>query len=176
MINTNPDLIVPYTLPEITVPIGQGECFDDVLMLSLRSLNHWFIESNKAKVIESFKLGELPLLVVRYANKKLAILIVYLEDYTHFKELKVDNQTIDRQYTEALRVFTSENNLLPVIAVVLSFTNKKDIERNKQIIKAKVRDKEVYLAEPILMITETPPNNLRIRYPYPLETKEKPQA
>jgi hypothetical protein len=173
MINTNPELIVPYTLPDTTSPIGQGEHFDDVLMLSLRSLNHWFVEPNRVKVIESYKLGELPMLVVRYANKKLAILVDYLEDYTHSKGLKVDGQA---KYTEALSIYATVNKLFPVIAVVLSFTNKKDIERNKKIIKAKVRDKEGYLVEPILMITETPPNQLRIRYPYPLETNEKPQA
>jgi hypothetical protein len=173
MINTNSEFIVPYELPNITVPIGQGECFDDVLMLSLRSLNHWFLEPNKVKILETYKLGVLPLLVVRYANKKLALLIEYIQDNAYYHDSKVDRNLIDGQYTEALRTFALENHLIPVVAVLLSHTNKKDIEKNEKFFIANIHNKKVYIVEPILMIAETPPNQVRIKYPYPLNTKGK---
>jgi hypothetical protein len=173
MINTNPELIVPYELPNITVPIGQGECFDNVLILSLRSLNHWFLEPSKVKILETYKLGLFPLLVVRYANKKLAILIEYIQDNDYFHDTKVDSNLIDGQYTEALRAFAGENKLTPIVAGILSYTNKKDIEKNQRFIMANLNGKESYIVEPILMIAEPAPNQVKIKYPYLLNTKGK---
>lgn len=173
MINTNPELIVPYELPNITAPIGQGECFDNVLMLSLRTLNHWFLEPNKVKILETYKLGLFPLLVVRYANKKLAILIEYIQDNNYFHDTKVDSNHVDGEYTKALRTFAGENKLTPIVAGILSYTNKKDIEKNQGFIMANIHNKKVYLCEPILMLAEPAPNQARIKYPYPIKTKEK---
>ena len=173
MINTNPELIVPYELPDITALIGQGECFDNVLMLSLRTLNHWFLEPNKVKILETYKLGLFPLLVVRYANKKLVLLIEYIQDNAYYHDTKVDSKLIDGQYTEALRTFAGENKLTPIVAGILSYTNKKDTEKNQRFIMVNIHGKESYIVEPILMIAEPAPNQVRIKYPYPLNTKSK---
>jgi hypothetical protein len=142
-------------------------------MLSLRTLNHWFLEPNKVKILETYKLGLFPLLVVRYANKKLVLLIEYIQDNAYYHDTKVDSNLIDGQYTEDLRIFALENHLLPVIAGILAHTNKKDIEKNQRFIMANIHNKKVYIVEPILMIAETPPNQVRIKYPYPLNTNGK---
>jgi hypothetical protein len=173
MINTNPELIVPYNLPDITLPVASGESFDDAVILSLRILNQWFLEPNKVVILDSYKVGEVPMLVVRYTNKKIVLRIDYIEDYRYSDDLKTDIDVLNGSYTEALRTFASDNNLLPVIAGVITHTNKKEIKRDSNIINVMLNGKEIYISEPLLMIAEAPSTNLKLNYPYPLYNKEK---
>ena len=173
MINTNPERIVPYNLPDITLPVASGEVFQDSQILSLRILNQFFFKPNKVVVLDSYKIGEIPLLVVRYANKKIVLRIDFVQDYSYSYETREHSDVLNGSYTEALRTFASDNNLLPVIAGIITHTNKKEIKRDNNIINVMLNGKEIYISEPLLMIAEAPPTNLRIKYHYPLNNKEK---
>ena len=172
-INNNCSLITPYILPDITLPVASGESFDDAVILSLRILNQWFLEPNKVVILDSYKVGEVPMLVVRYANKKIALRIDYIQDYSYSYETREHIDVSNGSYTEALRTFASDNNLLPVIAGIITHTNKKEIKRDSNIINVMLNGKEIYISEPLLMIAEAPPTNLKLNYPYPLDNKEK---
>jgi hypothetical protein len=173
IINNNPTLITSYTLPDITIPIAPGERFNDAVTLSLRILHQWFLEPNKVVILESFKIGEVPLLVVRYANKKLALRIDYIQDYRYSDALKADSDVIEGKYTEALRVFASDNDFLAVLAGILTHTDENEIKRKSNVTKVYLHDKEIYIREPLLKIAEAPFKHLSLNYPYPLDTKKE---
>jgi hypothetical protein len=117
-------------------------------------------------------IGEVPLLVVRYANKKLALRIDYIQDYRYSDALKADSDVVEGKYTEALRVFASDNDFLAVLAGILTHTDENEIKRKRNIIKVYLNDKEICIREPLLKIAEAPFKELSLHYPYLLDTKK----
>jgi hypothetical protein len=172
MKNNYQDLITPIEMPNITVPITTGECFDDVATLSFKLLSYWFLEPNKVKILEAYKFGDLPFIICRYQNKKLAIRLDFIQDYSSTPDSIEESDVIEGAYTEALRIFAQEKNLLPIIAGIMCHTNQEGIDGDKRFIKVKLNDKDLWSTEPVLLLSERPPSQVRIKYPFLLKTKK----
>jgi hypothetical protein len=168
MKNTNPELITIFPIPDLTQSINQGEHFDDVLTLSLRVLSHFFFLPNKVKVLKTYLIGESPLIVLRYQNKKFAMRIDFVQEFDYSSELKKKSDVVSGLYTENLRTFALANDLFPVIAGIVSHTEETTIRTNKQIINVFLQGKELWITKPLILLPELPPNQDRVKYPYPL--------
>ena len=108
------------------------------------------------------------MIVLRYQNKKFAMRIDFVQEFDYSSELKKKSDVVSGLYTENLRTFALANDLFPVIAGIVSHTEETTIRTNKQVINVFLQGKELWITKPLILLPELPPNQDRVKYPYPL--------